>query len=91
MHAFPRLNLRMKLIFATVLLLASVLLLVISLLSHHMRKVIRDHTRQRGIAIARIFGSGANLTHLQTYNYRMLQVNAQLAKRESPPRLCHCL
>ncbi len=83
MHAFPRLNLRMKLIFATVLLLASVLVLVISLLSHHMRKVIRDHTRQRGIAIARIFGSGANLTHLQTYNYRMLQINAQLAKRES--------
>ena len=83
MRALPRLNLRMKLILATVLLLASVLLLVISLLSHHMRKVIRDHTRQRGIAIARVFASGANLTHLQTYNYRMLQVNAQLARRES--------
>ena len=83
MRPLPRLNLRLKLISATVLLLASVLLLAISLLSHHMRKVIRDHTRQRGIAIARIFASGANLTHLQTYNYRMLQVNAQLARRES--------
>lgn len=83
MRALPRLNLRMKLILATVLLLASVLLLAISLLSHHMRKVIREHTRQRGIAIARIFASGANLTHLQTYNYRMLQVNALLARRES--------
>lgn len=83
MRTFARLNLRLKLISATVLLLASVLLLAISLLSHHMRKVIRDHTRQRGIAIARIFASGANLTHLQTYNYRMLQVNAQLARRES--------
>lgn len=83
MRAFLRINLKTKLILATVLLLASVLLLAISLLSHHMGKVIRDHTRQRGIAIARIFGSGANLTHLQTYNYRMLQVNAQLARRES--------
>lgn len=83
MRAFSRLNLRTKLILATVLLLASVLLLAISLLSHYMRNVIRHHTRQRGIAIARIFASGANLTHLQTYNYRMLQVNAQLARRES--------
>ena len=83
MRALPRLNLRMKLILATVLLLASVLLLAISLLSHYMRKVIRHHTRQRGIAIARIFASGANLTHLQTYNYRMLQVNARLARRDS--------
>lgn len=83
MRTLPRLDLRMKLILATVLLLASVLLLAISLLSHHMRKVIRDHTRQRGIAIARIFASGANLTHLQTYNYRMLQLNARLARRES--------
>ena len=83
MRSLLRLNLRMKLISATVLLLASVLLPAISLLSHHMRKVIRDHTRQRGIAIARIFASGANLTHLQTYNYRMLQLNTQLARRES--------
>lgn len=83
MRAFPRINLRTKLILATVLLLASVLLPAIALLSHHMRQVIRDHTRQRGIAIARIFASGANLTHLQTYNYRMLQLNARLARRES--------
>ena len=83
LRALLRLNLRMKLILATVVLVASVLLLAISLLSHHMRNVIRDHTRQRGIAIARIFASGANLTHLKTYNYRMLQVNARLARRES--------
>ncbi len=83
MRAFFRINLRTKLILATVLLLASVLLPAIGLLSHHMRQVIRDHTRQRGIAIARIFASGANLTHLQTYNYRMLQINARLARRET--------
>ena len=83
MRALSRLSLRAKLMLATVLLIASVLALVISLVSHSMRQVIHEMTRQRGIAIAQIFGSGTNLTHLQTYNYRMLQVNAQSAKRES--------
>ncbi len=75
-------RLRTKLMVVTVLLLTLVILLVITLVDRNLRRVIREETQKRGIAIARLFGA-TNLNFLKNYYTLPIQQNAQAAKLEN--------
>jgi signal transduction histidine kinase len=76
------LNLRMKLMLATVTLVVLVILLVVVWVSSNMRQLIREETRVRGFIIAQLFGA-TNLNHFQSYDYLAIQQNANRAKAEN--------
>jgi hypothetical protein len=76
------LNLRMKLMLATVTLVVLVVLLVVVWVSNNMRQLIREETRVRGFIIAQLFGA-TNLNHFQSYDYLAIQQNANRAKAEN--------
>jgi signal transduction histidine kinase len=77
-----RLTVRSKIMALTGLLLTLILLTVIILVSRNLRQVIEEETRQRGMAIAQLFGA-TNRERLMSYAFWPVRQNAQLAKAEN--------
>jgi signal transduction histidine kinase len=63
-------------------LVCLLILLVMLLVNRDAKRLIRDATVQRGIAIAQLFAA-TNLNHLKFYEFVSIQQNAQTARSEN--------